>query len=141
MTDYLQGLTSRLEEAGFGGRVLVVTSAGGVLDAGDIARVPIHSLGSGPAMAPVAGRYYSELDGEQESVLVADTGGTSFDVSLVRRGRIPFTRETWLGPQFLGHMTGFPSIGVRSIGAATARRRAALAADGEAPPAPAAHTA
>ena len=117
MTDYLQGLTSRLEEAGFGGRVLVVTSAGGVLDAGDIARAPIHSLGSGPAMAPVAGRYYSELDGEQESALVADTGGTSFDVSLVRRGRIPFTRETWLGPQFLGHMTGFPSIDVRSIGA------------------------
>ncbi len=117
MTDYLQGLTSQLEEAGFGGRVLVVTSAGGVLDARDIARSPIHSLGSGPAMAPVAGRYYSDLDGEQESAVVADTGGTSFDVSLVRRGRIPSTRETWLGPQFLGHMTGFPSIDVRSIGA------------------------
>ena len=117
MTDYMDGLTSRLEDAGFGGRVLVVTSAGGVLDAHDIARAPIHSLGSGPAMAPVAGRYYSGLDAEQDSAVVADTGGTSFDVSLVRRGRIPSTRETWLGPQFLGHMTGFPSIDVRSIGA------------------------
>ena len=49
--------------------------------------------------------------------IVADTGGTSFDVSLVRRDRIPWTRETWLGPRFRGHMTGFPSVDVKSIGA------------------------
>ena len=48
---------------------------------------------------------------------MADTGGTSYDVSIVRRGVIPSTRETWLGEQWLGHMTGFPSIDVRSIGA------------------------
>ena len=30
---------------------------------------------------------------------------------------IPSTRETWLGEEWLGHMTGFPSIDVRSIGA------------------------
>ena len=49
--------------------------------------------------------------------IVADTGGTTFDVSLVRRGRIPRTRETWVGPQFVGHMTGLPSVDVKSIGA------------------------
>ena len=48
---------------------------------------------------------------------MADTGGTTYDVSLVRRGRIPWTRETWLGPPFTGHMTGFPSVDVQSIGA------------------------
>jgi len=46
-----------------------------------------------------------------------DTGGTSFDVSLVRKARIPWTRETWLGEPFHGHVTGFPSIDVKSIGA------------------------
>ncbi|MEZ5863746.1 MAG: hydantoinase/oxoprolinase family protein [Geminicoccaceae bacterium] len=46
-----------------------------------------------------------------------DTGGTSYDVSLVRDGRIPWTRETWLGQRFRGHMTGFPSVDVKSIGA------------------------
>jgi len=30
---------------------------------------------------------------------------------------IPTTRETWLGPEWTGHITGFPSIDVRSIGA------------------------
>jgi N-methylhydantoinase A len=117
MSEYLYGLASRLAEAGFGGRVLVVTSAGGVLDADTVAESPIHTIGSGPAMAPVAGRYYAEVDAGATTAVVADTGGTSFDVSLVRRGRIPWTRETWLGTPYFGHMTGFPSVDVRSIGA------------------------
>jgi N-methylhydantoinase A len=117
MTAYLRGLTERLADAGFGGRVLVVTSAGGMLDADAVADAPIHSIGSGPAMAPVAGRYYAQLEASTDTAVVADTGGTSYDVSLVRRGRIPWTRETWLGGKFVGHITGFPSVDVKSIGA------------------------
>ena len=117
MTDYLRSLSQRLRQAGFKGRVLGVTSNGGVLDADDLAVAPIHTIKSGPAMAPVAGRYYAGLDSSSENAIIADTGGTSYDVSLVRRGRIPWTRETWLGPQFFGHMTGFPSVDVKSIGA------------------------
>ena len=48
-------------------------------------------------MAPVAGRLYARLDAGADTAIVADTGGTSYDVSLVREGRIPRTRETWLG--------------------------------------------
>jgi len=86
------------------------------MDLDDVANAPIHLLKSGPAMAPVAGRYFARVDANSETALVADTGGTSFDVSLVRRGKIPGTRETWLGAEWTGHMTGFPSIDVRSIG-------------------------
>src|SRR5262249_52762940 len=117
MTRYLKSLTDRLAEAGFRERVLMVTSAGGVLDAADVAESPIHTIGSGPAMAPVAGRRYAEVDAEATTVIVADTGGTSYDVSVVRRGRLPWTRETWLGAPYFGHMTGFPSVDVKSIGA------------------------
>jgi N-methylhydantoinase A len=117
MTDYLRGLRERLTAAGFRGRVLVVTSGGGVLDAETVADAPVHTIGSGPAMAPVAGRYYAQVDADADTAVVADTGGTSFDVSLVRRGRIPWTRETWLGAPYFGHMTGFPSVDVKSIGA------------------------
>jgi N-methylhydantoinase A len=117
MSEYLRGLDGRLREAGFSGRVLMVTSNGGVLDATAVADAPIHSLGSGPAMAPVAGRFFAERDGGADTAVVADTGGTSYDVSLVRRGRIPWTRETWLGEPFFGHMTGFPSVDVKSVGA------------------------
>ncbi len=117
MFKYLNGLTNRLREAGFTGRTLMVTSGGGIMDAEAVARAPIHSINSGPAMAPVAGRFYAERDVGNAVAIVADTGGTSYDVSLVRDGRIPWTRETWLGQRFRGHMTGFPSVDVKSIGA------------------------
>jgi N-methylhydantoinase A len=117
MTRYLAGLAERLAEAGFAGRTLMVTSQGGVIDAAAAAAAPIHALNSGPAMAPVAGRHAVRLDAPGCDAIVADTGGTSYDVSLVRRDRLPWTGESWLGPRFLGHMTGFPAVDVRSIGA------------------------
>lgn len=117
MGRYMRTLQSRLEEAGFGGRVLIVTSSAGVIDAADAAAEPIHLINSGPSMAPVAGRYFAEVDAAAPTAIVADTGGTTYDLSLVRRGRIPWTRETWVGEEYRGHMTGFPSVGVRSIGA------------------------
>jgi N-methylhydantoinase A len=117
MTEYVRGLRARLADAGFGGRLLIVTSSGGALDADDVAAAPIHSLNSGPSMAPVAGRQFASLEAEATTAVVADTGGTSYDVSLVRRGRIPWSRETWIGRPYFGHMTGFPSVDVRSVGA------------------------
>jgi N-methylhydantoinase A len=117
MTAYLHGLEDRLRASGFDGRLLMVTSSGGVVDAVDMAAAPIHSVNSGPAMAPIAGRHYAALDGLSENAVVADTGGTSYDVALVRRGRIPVTRETWLGLEYEGHITGFPAVDVRSVGA------------------------
>jgi N-methylhydantoinase A len=117
MTSYLDSLEGRLRDAGFAGRLLMVTSSGGVVDAEDMGAAPIHSINSGPAMAPIAGRRYAAIDGLSEDAVVADTGGTSYDVTLVRRGRIPVTRETWLGLEYEGHITGFPAVDVRSVGA------------------------
>ncbi len=117
MTAYMGDLAGRLSASGFDGRVLIVTSGAGVIDAGDAAQVPVHLINSGPAMAPVAGRYYADLDANLETAIVADTGGTTYDLSVVRRGQIPYTRETWIGGTYRGHMTGFPSVDVRSIGA------------------------
>lgn len=117
MGPYLRDLGTRLAEEGFRGRLLMVTSQGGVMDVADAADAPIHGLMSGPSLAPVAGRHFAREDLGGSDVIVADTGGTSFDVSLVRAGTIPWTSETWLGPRFSGHMTGFPSVDVKSIGA------------------------
>ena len=117
MSAYMHNLTGRLSEAGFAGRVLIVTSQGGMMDASDIAEQPIHLINSGPSMAPVSGRYFAREDEGSDTAVIADTGGTTYDVSLVRRGRIPWTRETWIGQPYRGHMTGFPSVDVKSIGA------------------------
>ena len=117
MAAYLGSLTERLGAIGFRGRTLILTSSGAVLDAAEVAEAPIHAINSGPSMAPIAGRRYARLESTAVNAIVADTGGTTFDVSLVRRGRIPLTKETWIGQPFRGHMTGFPSIDIRSVGA------------------------
>lgn len=118
MARYLGGLTRRLQEAGFTGRVLCLTSQGGMVDAEALADTPIHAVNSGPALAPIAGAHYNRIeDGTTEYAIVADTGGTTYDVSLVRGETIPWTRETWIGGAYEGHMSGFPSVDVRSIGA------------------------
>jgi N-methylhydantoinase A len=117
MGAYIRNLEARLREAGFEGRLLILTSSGGVLDAAEIWDTPIHSIGSGPAAAPVAGRHYIERDLRADLAIVTDAGGTTYDVSLVQHGRIPWTRETMVGGQKQGFMTGFPAVDVRSIGA------------------------
>jgi N-methylhydantoinase A len=117
MARHLADLETSLRGAGLTAPVVMVTSSGGLMHAAAVAGAPIHSIMSGPAMAPVAGRHFASLDADADSAIITDAGGTSYDVSLVRRGRIPRTRETWLGPRFVGHMTGFPSVDVRSIGA------------------------
>ena len=117
MQAHLRDLQSDLRGTGYRGEILVSTTMGGCLDVDSMIGRPIHTIRSGPAMAPVAGRRYASLEDARESVLVVDTGGTTFDVSLIRDGHIATTQETWLGEQFTGHLLGVPAVDARSVGA------------------------
>ncbi len=117
MSRFFRDLEATLVGRGFTGRLLIMTSSGGVLDAREVAERPIHSIGSGPAAAPVAGRHFALADAGSDTALVTDAGGTTYDVSLVRRGQIPWTRETFVGHPTYGYITGFPSVDVKSVGA------------------------
>lgn len=117
MGKYLGGLTDRMREAGFAGDIMVLTSGGGMVQAGEVAKAPIKVINSGPSMAPVSGHFYAALEGEERNVIVADTGGTTYDISLVRDGMVPMTRELWIGQPLLGHLVGYPSVEVKSVGA------------------------
>ncbi len=114
MQRHLREMEADLRAAGFAGQLLVGTSFGGVLTVEAVADRPIYTVNSAPAMAPVAGRANAP---EEESLIVCDMGGTSFDVSLVRGGALKFTRETWIGPQYTGHMTGLSAVDIKNIGA------------------------
>src|ERR1700733_66934 len=117
MNRYLAGLTHSMSEAGFAGRILVLTSQGGMVDVEEVERAPILAINSGPSMAPIAGLRVTAAESEHRDAIVFDTGGTTFDISLVRNGHVPFTHETWLGRPFQSDLTGFPSVDVKSIGA------------------------
>lgn len=113
---YVSDMQEVLRDNGFNGELWLGTSEGTVLPAEHIS--PIHQVRSGPALGPVAAARalaWEEIDAPL-AVLI-DAGGTSFDVSLLRDGHAARSPETWIGRPWLGHMTGFPSVEVRSVGA------------------------
>ncbi len=117
MQAHLTEMGRDLREGGFSGDLLVSTSVGGCQEVETVAARPINTLKSGPAMAPVAGRAYAAMERMGEDVIVCDTGGTTFDVGLVRGGELVYSRDSWLGQRWLGDIIGASTVDVRSIGA------------------------
>ncbi len=117
MQNHLRQMEEDLRAAGFSGETLISTSVGGCQHVADVATKPIHTLKSGPAMAPVGGKAYGMIEAVGGDVIVCDTGGTTFDVGLVRDGGLVYTRDSWLGGQWLGHLVSMSTVDVRSIGA------------------------
>lgn len=117
MQQHLRLLRDDLASHGFRGELLTVTSLGGAMRVEDLIESPVYSVRSGPSMAPVAAREYAGVDGVRGTLIVCDTGGTTFDVSMVTDGTIKETRETWIGGRFDGHITGLSSVDVESLGA------------------------
>ncbi|MFE0015925.1 hydantoinase/oxoprolinase family protein [Mesorhizobium sp. NPDC059054] len=117
MQAHLRDLENDLRLAGYQGEILVSTAAGGCSSIDGLIEKPIYTVGSGPAMAPVAAINYSRLEQMGEDVIVCDTGGTTFDVGVVRDGHLTFSRDTWLGPRYTGDLLGISAVDMRSIGA------------------------
>lgn len=117
MQRHLRDMDQDLKAAGFRGDLLISTSVGGCQQVDELIARPIHTLKSGPAMAPVAGRAYAALERLGGNAIVCDTGGTTFDVGLVRDGSLVYTRDAWLGQRWLGDIIGTSTVDVRSVGA------------------------
>ncbi len=117
MQTHLSDVRSDLIAAGFAGELLVSASSGGVMHIDDMVQKPIYMAKSGPAMAPLAGIAYTQAEGLDDDVIIVDTGGTTFDVSLIRNGTVKFTRDTWLDTPLLGTLLGMATVDIRSVGA------------------------
>jgi N-methylhydantoinase A len=117
MQGHLAALKADLATAGFGGELLISASSGGVMSVDDVSARPIYMARSGPAMAPLAGIAYSDAEGYKRDIIIVDTGGTTFDVSLIRGGEIKYTRDTWLGPRYTSTLLGIATVDIRSVGA------------------------
>ena len=117
MQKHFLELESSLRKAGYEGEFLVSTSSGGIKHVADVVEKPIFTVKSGPAMAPLAGIAYAAAEKLGNDVIIVDTGGTTFDVSLIRSGEIKYTRDTWLNGEWIGHNLGLSSVDIRSVGA------------------------
>lgn len=117
MQKHLYEFEEDIRTAGYKGQILVSTSFGGVMHLDAVMQAPINMAKSGPSMAPVAGITYSVAEGLGDNMIVADTGGTTFDVGLSRNGQLIYSRDTWLGGAWEGDLLGISSVDIRSIGA------------------------
>ncbi len=73
---YLHSLERDLAEAGYAGRLLVMHSAGGVMDEDMANQHPVRMLESGPAAGALAASFYSDLMGLPDLISL-DMGGTT----------------------------------------------------------------
>ena len=112
ITSYVEDLGRELEAKGFGCPLQIMQSNGGITSARASVDRPVGTVLSGPAAGVVAGHVAGETAGFHDVVTV-DMGGTSFDVALVRGGRIETGSEGRLGRYPLR----VPMVDVHTIGA------------------------
>jgi N-methylhydantoinase A len=82
---YLRRLRERLAALGFGGRLFIMLSSGGVTSAETAAEFPVRIIESGPTAAVIAGQYYSRLF-DCPDMFCFDMGGTTAKSCLIQRG-------------------------------------------------------
>ncbi len=98
---YLNGLDARLKESGFKGQLLIVQANQYLQSVSPIVRKPVFLTGSGPAAGPAGAVRLGALIGES-NFLVGDMGGTTWDASVVRDGRVSLKAGYWLKDDRLG---------------------------------------
>lgn len=113
ITAYVDRLVHRLHEAGFGGRVVLMQSSGGVMPPESVARRAVALLGSGPTGGVMGAAIAASRSGVNDFI-AADMGGTSYDVCLVRNGEPAVATDwNWRHRYYLN----LPMVDVHSVGA------------------------
>ena len=93
---YVRSMVSQVERAGIGGRLMVMQSSGGILDAGAVAANPARIVECGPAAGVVGAQHFAARAGF-DNLITLDMGGTTAKASLIERGRILFADEYEVG--------------------------------------------
>ncbi|MCD6041127.1 MAG: 5-oxoprolinase [Burkholderiales bacterium] len=109
---YLGALSEALRGRGYRGPVYLMTSSGGIVTAERAARLPVHTVLSGPAGGVAAALHLGALLG-LKNLITYDMGGTSTDVCLIEDLNVPVTSE-----QFIASLPiRTPQIEINSVGA------------------------
>jgi N-methylhydantoinase A len=111
--NYVNHFEKNLREIGYNNQLFLLTSSGGMASPEEMVKKPLYIIDSGPALGPVAGRFYAESELGAKRVITCDMGGTSFDVSRVTDGTISITRDVRIGEEKLN----IAKVDSKSIGA------------------------
>ena len=109
---YLGELEAALKEKKLSGKLLVVSSDGGVQPVDEILQRPIYMLFSGPSTGPAIAQQFVQEQDASDALLI-DMGGTSFDVSTVVDGQVTMTRDGRIND----YPTGVSAVEILTMGA------------------------
>lgn len=112
VTRYFDNLIAKLDEIRFTGSLLIMQSNGGVVSPEVVKKNPAVTVLSGPAAAPTAGAYYSNMLGYANCITV-DMGGTSFDAAIVVNNQCITGTEGSINR----YRIALPSLDIITIGA------------------------
>ena len=93
---YLRSMVSQIEGAGIGGRLMVMQSSGGILDADAVVANPARIVECGPAAGVIGAQHFAARAGF-DNLITLDMGGTTAKASLIERGRVLFADEYEVG--------------------------------------------
>ena len=93
---YVQSMVSQVRRAGISGRLMVMQSSGGILDADAVAENPARIVECGPAAGVVGAQHFAARSG-YDNVITLDMGGTTAKASLIEGGQVLFAEEYEVG--------------------------------------------
>jgi N-methylhydantoinase A len=112
LSNYLLDLSIQLQDLGLRAPISIAQNNGGLTDVFQAKRRAVHTLFSGPAGGVKGGWALATKLGIPELV-VADMGGTSFDVSLIRLGKMEVTPRA----EVAGYPVQVPMLDIHTVGA------------------------
>jgi N-methylhydantoinase A len=82
---YLERLTRRLADLGFGGRLYIMLSSGGITSVETARKFPVRIIESGPTAAVIASQHYGKMF-DIKDMFCFDMGGTTAKSCLIQKG-------------------------------------------------------
>ena len=122
---YLKSIIAQLEGAGAGGRLMIMQSSGGILDAASVLDKPAQIVECGPAAGVVGAAHLSGAAG-YGNVITFDMGGTTAKASIVEDGKLIIADEYEVGGGMSstskligggGYALSLPVIDISEVGA------------------------
>jgi N-methylhydantoinase A len=93
---YLESLIKRLDGIGFSGRLLIMQSSGGMIDAQTVIDKPAQIVECGPAAGVIGSQQVGRQIGNN-NLITLDMGGTTAKASLIEEGKLFRTDEYEVG--------------------------------------------
>lgn len=82
---YLERLTQRLADLGFGGRLYIMLSSGSITSVDTARKFPVRIIESGPTAAVIASQHYGKMF-DIKDMFCFDMGGTTAKSCLIQKG-------------------------------------------------------